>query len=249
MIQSGPTGRSRLPCSIIGYKQCMRHRYFLRHATPSLDLVNERMQQIEASQEEQTRRLHRFYVPKPLGEGTSRILVEGEEVRHMTKALRLKEGDAAETCDGLGNTVECMIASIDARRQYAWLEPSSSPVHTPWSGPKWIVAVACTTLKGGRTEWLVEKCTELGAHSLIPLITERSQPLDLHCSSYTVIVPHCRQSARRTGVNKHGGGEGRPGTVSPAANTSLPRQMRPGAHTSLALAVLKTAGHAPPWTC
>ncbi|KAH9695077.1 16S rRNA (uracil(1498)-N(3))-methyltransferase [Citrus sinensis] len=30
------------------------------------------------------------------------------------------------------------------------------------------------TLKGGRADWLVEKCTELGAQSVTPLLTERS---------------------------------------------------------------------------
>jgi hypothetical protein len=33
--------------------------------------------------------------------------------------------------------------------------------------------VACTTLKGGRAEWLVEKATELGAWELTPVITAR----------------------------------------------------------------------------
>jgi 16S rRNA (uracil1498-N3)-methyltransferase len=37
------------------------------------------------------------------------------------------------------------------------------------------VAAACLTLKGGRTDWLIEKATELGAHALLPLVTERSQ--------------------------------------------------------------------------
>jgi len=44
----------------------------------------------------------------------------------------------------------------------------------PWEGPRWQVAVACGTLKGGRADWLVEKCTELGAGSFIPILTERS---------------------------------------------------------------------------
>ncbi|ACO70233.1 predicted protein [Micromonas commoda] len=44
----------------------------------------------------------------------------------------------------------------------------------PFAGPKWDVAVACGSLKGGRADWLVEKCSELGASSLVPLLTERS---------------------------------------------------------------------------
>lgn len=43
-----------------------------------------------------------------------------------------------------------------------------------WQGPKWELAVACGSLQGGRADWLIEKCTELGAWSLRPLLTEHS---------------------------------------------------------------------------
>lgn len=51
----------------------------------------------------------------------------------------------------------------------------SEPQQVSWQGPRWILAAACLTLKGGRTEWLIEKATELGAYAVLPLITERSQ--------------------------------------------------------------------------
>ncbi len=60
-------------------------------------------------------------MPEPLEGAGSRIMIEGEEARHMAKALRLREGSMAEVCDGLGNTVECEITSMDARRQRAWV--------------------------------------------------------------------------------------------------------------------------------
>lgn len=53
--------------------------------------------------------------------------------------------------------------------------PDGPCVHVPWRGSRWVVAVACTTLKGGRAEWLVEKLTELGAFMMVPLVTQRSQ--------------------------------------------------------------------------
>jgi 16S rRNA U1498 N3-methylase RsmE len=40
--------------------------------------------------------------------------------------------------------------------------------------PPWTVAVACASLKGGRADWLVEKCCEHGAQQFIPVYTERS---------------------------------------------------------------------------
>ena len=36
------------------------------------------------------------------------------------------------------------------------------------------MAAACGSLKGGRADWLVEKCVELGAAAFVPLLTERS---------------------------------------------------------------------------
>lgn len=52
---------------------------------------------------------------------------------------------------------------------------TAAPQLVPETGPQWVLAAACLTLKGGRTDWLIEKATELGAHSVLPLITERSQ--------------------------------------------------------------------------
>lgn len=43
--------------------------------------------------------------------------------------------------------------------------------------------MACGSLQGSRADWLVEKCTELGACSLRPIITERSPGIGTLLSS------------------------------------------------------------------
>ena len=43
-----------------------------------------------------------------------------------------------------------------------------------WEGPKWEVVAACFSLKGGRSDFLVEKAAELGAFALRPILTVRS---------------------------------------------------------------------------
>lgn len=50
-------------------------------------------------------------------------------------------------------------------------------VHVPWAGPRLELVVACGSLKGGRSDWLIEKATELGAFSVIPLLTVNSPQL------------------------------------------------------------------------
>lgn len=52
-----------------------------------------------------------------------------------------------------------------------------SVARLPWTGRKPHVVVACNTLKGSRSDWLVEKCVELGAHTLTPLLTQRSREM------------------------------------------------------------------------
>ncbi|KAG2450154.1 hypothetical protein HYH02_000256 [Chlamydomonas schloesseri] len=101
------------------------------------------------------------------------LVLEGEEARHAARALRLAAGDRVELCDGRGNVAEGVVTGTDKQRM--WVSTEGAALHQRWAGPRWVLAVACTTLKGGRAEWLVEKATELGAFMLVPLVTERSQ--------------------------------------------------------------------------
>lgn len=77
-----------------------------------------------------------------------------------------------ELFDGKGGLVEGCIQNIDQNGLdiVALENPKSvSPHNTQWH-----VYAAFGTLKGGRADWLVEKCTELGACSVTPLLTDRS---------------------------------------------------------------------------
>ncbi|KAF5843589.1 Alpha/beta knot methyltransferase [Dunaliella salina] len=125
------------------------------------------------------RRSPRFYVQHSLQTESpcgGILALEQDEGRHALKALRLVEGCQVELCDGRGSTLEACITAIEKSACRALLEPVAAPVYHPWQGPSITLAVACTTLKGGRADWLVEKACELGARSFVPLVTARSQP-------------------------------------------------------------------------
>ncbi|CAH9081884.1 unnamed protein product [Cuscuta europaea] len=119
--------------------------------------------------------LPRFYseiLPSSKG---SVVRVKGDEFWHMTRVLRLTIHDRVELFNGKGNLVEGCIQDIDqSGLNFVALENPKlvSPLETQWH-----VFAAFGTLKGGRADWLVEKCTELGAHSITPLLTERSSSL------------------------------------------------------------------------
>lgn len=100
------------------------------------------------------------------------VRVQGDEFWHMTKVLRLSVNDRVELFNGKGGLVEGSINRID-RTGLDFIALEDPKLVLPQSS-RWHVFAAFGTLKGGRADWLVEKCTELGASSVTPLLTERS---------------------------------------------------------------------------
>ena len=95
-----------------------------------------------------------------------------EETKHAVKALRLRVGDALEVCDGVGGLGYGTL--VDVSGAVATVEVDEMVDDALGSGADWDVVSAFGGLKGGRGDWLVEKCAELGARALVPLLTTRS---------------------------------------------------------------------------
>ncbi|KAF3434495.1 hypothetical protein FNV43_RR21580 [Rhamnella rubrinervis] len=105
----------------------------------------------------------------------SEVRVQGDEFWHMTKVLRLGTADRVELFNGKGGLVEGCIQRIDRTGvDFVALE---DPKFLLPQNTQWHVFAAFGTLKGGRADWLVEKCTELGASSVTPLLTEHSSSI------------------------------------------------------------------------
>ncbi|KAL5790372.1 hypothetical protein ACOSQ2_005260 [Xanthoceras sorbifolium] len=100
------------------------------------------------------------------------VRVEGDEFWHMTKVLRLNANDRVELFNGKGGLIEGCIQRIN--RSGLDIVALEDPKLVLPHYTQWHVVAAFGTLKGGRADWLIEKCTELGAHSVTPLLTERS---------------------------------------------------------------------------
>jgi len=99
-----------------------------------------------------------------------RIRLDGEEFHHLSRVLRKKKGERISVTDGSGLHLDVCITEvgksalegdITAMRQVA--APSSA------------VTVAISLLKAPqRFEFFLEKATELGVSSVIPMITART---------------------------------------------------------------------------
>jgi 16S rRNA (uracil1498-N3)-methyltransferase len=121
-----------------------------------------------------------------------RVMLNGDESRHARTVLRLADGSEVQLCDGNGVVVGGLVefdtvaegnGMRGKRKSRGKSSSGPQPVYIRIVGdPKvhtrtliqWHVAVACGSLKGGRSDWLIEKCAELGACRLTPILTERS---------------------------------------------------------------------------
>lgn len=114
----------------------------------------------------------RFYVPHlRVEQGT--LKVKGEEVKHIRKVLRLKEGDGITVFDGLGKEfqgtiVEEGLSSVVIRIENIYSSKKDSPLE---------VTLAQSLLKGEKMDYLVQKATELGVKDILPFLSSRSVPL------------------------------------------------------------------------
>ncbi|KAL3538777.1 hypothetical protein ACH5RR_002143 [Cinchona calisaya] len=116
--------------------------------------------------------LPRFYSDTLPSSKGGVVRVQGDEFWHMTKVLRLNINDRVELFNGKGGLVEGCIQNID-RTGVDFVAIEEAKLISPFA-TQWHVFAAFGTLKGGRADWLVEKCTELGASSVTPLLTEHS---------------------------------------------------------------------------
>ncbi len=110
--------------------------------------------------------MHRFFTNE-IQERTA--VVRGEDVKHISRVLRLRAGDAVQLCDGQGNECDAVIESV---------APDAVTFRTqPWTKAKSEPDVSVTLFqclpKAGKMETIIQKCVELGAARFVPVKSER----------------------------------------------------------------------------
>jgi 16S rRNA (uracil1498-N3)-methyltransferase len=113
------------------------------------------------------KRMKRFYVKQKFLEGTS-LLLSKEEGNHAKNVLRLDVGKKIKLLNGEGQEALAVIERIDTEECKVKIE---TVMEIPNSAPLYLLQ---STLKGPKMDWLLEKATELGVHTIQLLQTERT---------------------------------------------------------------------------
>jgi 16S rRNA (uracil1498-N3)-methyltransferase len=103
--------------------------------------------------------MHRFYLPN-----FQQPVLSAEEAHHATHVLRVKDGDTVNVFDGRGHEAQCRVGEDG---KLTILQQSSTPAL-----PCLIKLAQAIPKKN--MDLIVQKATELGVASIVPLISERT---------------------------------------------------------------------------
>jgi 16S rRNA (uracil1498-N3)-methyltransferase len=110
----------------------------------------------------------RYYINLPLAPG--RVELSGPEAHHLATVCRLRPGDAVCLFNGDGHQYPARVHAV--ARKAVHLEIVDR--ETPPRELRFALEVAAPLPKGDRGQFLVEKLTELGVTSFVPLSSVRS---------------------------------------------------------------------------
>jgi 16S rRNA (uracil1498-N3)-methyltransferase len=98
----------------------------------------------------------------------NRAALTGDHAKHLSRVLRARVGQEFEIATG-ASVRSGRVISIDHERVEFELGEEITPAPTP------NVTLALSIFKFDRMEWAIEKCTELGASRIIPVIASRTE--------------------------------------------------------------------------
>jgi len=126
----------------------------------------------------------------------SHVIVEGEDVVHLSKSLRKKEGDMIQVIDGSGYIYNCNIIQV-SRNQVVGNIIREELAEKKWKA-RLHVGIALTK-NIDRIEWFVEKAVEMGIDRISFIGCERSVRSNLRMDRIMRIV----QATMKQSFNVH----------------------------------------------
>lgn len=114
-------------------------------------------------------RIPRIYQPISLS-SAQLVELDAQANVHLTKVLRLREGDALRVFNGEGGEFEAVVESVGRRAASIRLgEFVNDGVESPLS-----VVLLQGVSRGERMDYTVQKAVELGVSRIVPVLTERT---------------------------------------------------------------------------
>jgi len=91
------------------------------------------------------------------------------EATHITRVLRLKDGDTVEALDGKGGAATATLRTRNGPPRLEFVEKTATQENAETQLVSVVLEMA--VLKGDAMEWVIEKAVELGIGTVVPILT------------------------------------------------------------------------------
>lgn len=106
--------------------------------------------------------MSKFFIPRENISGNT-LIIKGEDVKHITKVLRLGVGDIITCCDGMGNDYESKISHLSSEIECEIM--NTTKVETEAN----IRVILIQGIpKAAKMDYIIQKTTELGICEIYP---------------------------------------------------------------------------------
>lgn len=114
-----------------------------------------------------------FYEPAYAG-GQEPFRLSEDTAHHVATVLRMRTGESLYLTNGKGSRVLVTLESVDKKK--AWVRAAGpEPAGVPAAAPVPLIIGVSLLKNSARFEWMLEKCTEIGATAMLPLLCARTE--------------------------------------------------------------------------
>ena len=131
----------------------------------------------------------RIYLDKKLNLGLDLIL-EKEDTHYLNNVMRLREGDNVFLFNSKDGEFKGEIVSFDKKKIKVRLNSKIENTNKPGK-----ISLIFSLIKSSKLDYLIQKCTEIGVKSFVPVISEKSIAKNLNFKrTEKIIKESCEQS-------------------------------------------------------
>lgn len=135
-------------------------------------------------------RLHRFYISQPLGEEV--VIEDVSLVSQLTKVFRYTQGDFIILFNGDGNDYCYSITDL-TKKTVACTRTKTTPSYIPTQK----ITLCMSVIRKDTFELVVQKATELGVTTIVPIMTLRSEKKNLSFERLEKIIIEASEQCGR----------------------------------------------------
>lgn len=112
--------------------------------------------------------IRRFFI-EPSNRQNDLVTINGDEFLHLKKVLRLKARFKIIVCFNDGYEHYCTLVTVSDKYAVAKIDLSKKTDDTLYD-----VTLFAGLLKGGKTDYVIQKCVELGVKKIVPYISRNT---------------------------------------------------------------------------